>query len=408
MFRSTNPRKGQALLAVILSAAALAWLLPPPMAGAADHGDAPGASIDRSADINDAFLYLDPNDNSKVIFAMTVNGFIVPAEAVNFGVFDHNVQYRFEIETSGDPLPEYFVDVTFSPKATSGATPQIATVASNFFTNFNAPTTVATLNPAPPDPVVTTDAASGISFFAGLVDDPFFFDIPGFNRFVASVLAGSPNAAALQRGRDSFAGYNTLAIALSVPAAQIRQLLTAAANNSVGLSVRTSRLVAPGTRVPGRFPTSPRYSDVDRMGVPAVNVALIPFSRKNEYNLANGAADARGDFVTNIAGTLTALGTNAENIGILASVAVSRGDILRLNFNTPNSGPGGGNNVGGGFPNGRRLGDDTIDTILFFVANQHPLGDNVNANDVPLRNVFPFFGSPQQPRDQGVDDNTRN
>jgi hypothetical protein len=42
------------------------------------------------------------------------------------------------------------------------------------------------------------------------------------------------------------------------------------------------------------------------------------------------------------------------------------------------------------------------------VANQNPLGDNVNANDVPLRNLFPFFAPSQQPRDSGVDDNTRN
>ena len=57
---------------------------------------------------------------------------------------------------------------------------------------------------------------------------------------------------------------------------------------------------------------------------------------------------------------------------------------------------------------GRRLADDTIDTLLFFIANQNPLSDNVNASDVPPRDLFPFFGHPQQPRDSGVDDNTRN
>jgi hypothetical protein len=79
-----------------------------------------------------------------------------------------------------------------------------------------------------------------------------------------------------------------------------------------------------------------------------------------------------------------------------------------LDITKANSGPGGGNNAGAGFPNGRRLGDDVIDTILFFVANQNALKDNANANDVPLRDAFPFFAPPQQPRDSGVDDNTRN
>jgi hypothetical protein len=118
--------------------------------------------------------------------------------------------------------------------------------------------------------------------------------------------------------------------------------------------------------------------------------------------------DSLGRFAGDIVGTLTALGTNQTNIGILASVAVAKGDYLRLDLTKANTGTGGGNNAGMGFPNGRRLGDDVIDTILFFVANQNALGDNVNGNDVAFRDSFPFFGATQQPRDSGVDDNTRN
>jgi hypothetical protein len=147
---------------------------------------------------------------------------------------------------------------------------------------------------------------------------------------------------------------------------------------------------------------------VDREGVPAVNVALTPFARKDEYNFASTQDDANGRFAADIVATLKALGTDDTNIGILASVAVTNGDFLRLNLTTANTGTGGGNNSGAGFPNGRRLGDDVVDTLLFFIANQKPVGDNVNANDVPLKNVFPFFADAQQPRDSGVDDNTRN
>jgi hypothetical protein len=77
------------------------------------------------------------------------------------------------------------------------------------------------------------------------------------------------------------------------------------------------------------------------MGNPAINVALIPFPRKNEYNLASPQDDADGRFANDIIGTLTALGANATNIGILAQVAVVRGDFLRLNLKQANSGPGG-------------------------------------------------------------------
>jgi hypothetical protein len=145
------------------------------------------------------------------------------------------------------------------------------------------------------------------------------------------------------------------------------------------------------------------------MGNPAVNVALVPFARKDEYNSASPQDDAASRFAGDIVGTLTALGTNATNIGILAGVAVTNGDLLRLDLNIANSGPGGGNNLEASFPDGRRLGDDTIDILLSFITNQSGIIDNVNANDVTLNDTFPFFALSQQPRAAGViDDNTRN
>jgi hypothetical protein len=188
-------------------------LAPAPWIGAADHGDGPGVGIDRSADINDVYLFLDPNDNSRVVMLLTVCGFIVPGEAVNFGIFDHRMRYRFEVESNGNATPDGLIDVTFSEKVTSGANPQTATIKSTFFPSFTAQTTNPNLNATPPEFVVTTDQNTGITFFAGLVDDPFFFDIPAFNRFVSSVLAGQPNPGFFNRARDSFAGYNTLVVA---------------------------------------------------------------------------------------------------------------------------------------------------------------------------------------------------
>ncbi len=375
---------------------------------------------------------------------------------------------------------------------------------------------------------MTTDSASGVRFFAGEVDDPFFFDIPGFGRFVASVLAGAINTTHLDRGRDTFAGYNIMAIALSVPSALLQKAnsvvglealsfrsdrfpVTSLGNvstrarvgtgedvliggiivsgnslkrvairalgpsltgvngkladptvrllNSQGAEVATnddwmtspaaaeltmnnlaptnakeSALIA--TLAPGNYTAivsgvgntsgvalveafdletgaaaaSGQLRQIDREGNPAVNVALVPFPRKDEYNAATPQQDAAGRFAGDIVATLRALGTNDANIGILASVAVAKGDYLRLNFDMANSGPGGGNNSGAGFPNGRRPADDVIDTLLNIITNGAiTAGDHVNANDVAFQNVFPYLGLSQQPRDPGViDDNTRN
>src|SRR5437763_8469006 len=210
MIRSRNRR--MALGALALTVALSIMLTPAPTIDAADHGDAPLTSHDLGADINDVYLFLDPTDNSKVIMIMTFHGFIVPAEASNFGIFDPAIRYRLEIENTNDAKPDAFIDVQFTQRVAVNGSPvaQTATIACTGFANnrvFTAPSTNSS-NTADvaPTPVITTDATTGISFFAGLTDDQFFFDIPAFGRFVASVRAGAPNPAVFHRGRDSFAG----------------------------------------------------------------------------------------------------------------------------------------------------------------------------------------------------------
>src|SRR5262249_40951680 len=140
---------------------------------------------------------------------------------------------------------------------------------------FTAPTTVQTLAGSANPFTVTTDPVSGVSFFAGLTDDPFFFDIVGFNRFVGSILAHTPDPSQLNRGRDSFAGYNIHMIALSVPASMLRGRPN---NHVIGVSGATLRKQKQNEDSEGN--NNP-FVQVDRMGVPAVNTALIPFARKN-------------------------------------------------------------------------------------------------------------------------------
>jgi len=397
--------KQLALVALALTLTCTVWLTPAPPTDAADHLDAPLVASDQGADLADAYFFLDPNNNSNVVVAMTVQGFIVPGEAQNAGGFDHNVRYRFELENTGDAKPDRFIDVTFTQR-TSSSSPQTATVTLPNGTTFNAQTTApSATSDTSPTPVVT-DAAGGVKFFAGVVDDPFFFDIPGFNRFVGSVLAGTPDPAALQRGRDTFAGYNIKAIALSVPATQLR----GTAGNVVGLNASTQRRSPRIITKQGEVSGVGRYANVDRIATPGVNVALVPFARKNEYNAATSVDDANLRFAGSIIGTLQALGTNQDNINLLAGVAVLKGDFLRLDLSKENAGAGGGTTAGNGFPNGRRLSDDVIDTILSIVTNGGiTTGDNVNGNDATFRNEFPFFAPSIQPFQKGTtDDRTRN
>src|SRR5215813_13684116 len=94
---------------------------------AADHAEATLAAADPGADIADVFAFLDPNDNSRVILAMDVEGFVVPSEMLNLSFFSPDTRFRFEIENSGDAVADEHIDITFSPQ-TSRTQPQIATI----------------------------------------------------------------------------------------------------------------------------------------------------------------------------------------------------------------------------------------------------------------------------------------
>ena len=431
-----NSRKQMiAVVALALTVALALAFTPAPRIDAADHGDAPYNSSDQAIDGADAYAFLDPANNDRVILALTSRGFIAPGENVNFGQFDPAVRYRFEIETTGDPRPDRFITVTFSRR--SGAlTPQTATVTLFDGTQFTAPTTPPSLcitgaptATCPPAPTITDHAASGVRFFAGMRDDTFNFDIPGFANGSAALracVAGtnqSPTCVAdalaiLGRGRDSFAGYNIMNIALSIP----RALFGTPANNEIGVNGTLARrtrgifIGSPDQVAPGRnYPLVGfgEWVQLDRNGIPGISAALIPFARKDEFNAVSTQDDANGRFAGDIVAALRALGTNDTNIGILANVAVTRGDQLRLNLSTRNTSLGFGETLStpnyAGFPNGRRPYDDVIDVILFFVANQQAITDNANVNEVPALNTFPFFPPPTQPfpAGTGAEDRTR-
>ena len=125
MFRSRSRKIAAAALAV-MAGIALGTLPARHMKGA-DHAEATGVAGDPGADIADVFAFLDPNDNSKVVLALDVEGFIVPSELLNLSFFSPDVTYRFEIENTGDARPDASIEVTFSPQ-TSRSAPQTATI----------------------------------------------------------------------------------------------------------------------------------------------------------------------------------------------------------------------------------------------------------------------------------------
>jgi hypothetical protein len=393
--------------ALVLTTVCALVYLPAPPAPAADHRDVPWLVVGQGLDIDDLFLFLDPNDNSRVIMSFDVGGNIVPWENASAGIFDPAANYKFQIENTGDAAGDLSIDIRFT-KPTSTGQPQTATVtlarnrATHTFTALTTPPS-ATAEVAPA-PVITVDEATGVTFSAGLHDDPFFFDVPAELRYRASVLAGQPDTTLLERGRDSFAGYNVQMIMLSIPAAQLR----GSAGDVIGVAAFTQKQRRAVIADTGDVQYAGPFVTLDRLGIPAINDMIIPEARREEYNHATTTDDADGLFTADIRATLRALGTDATSTHILMQQAVRHGDMLRLNLSLPNTGPEGGANSGAGFPNGRRPGDDVMDTLLTLINNRVALHDHVDRNEVPLRNTFPFFAPPHQPLPPGSVEPTRN
>lgn len=354
-------RRGVAPMMVLLALPALPAL-------AADHREAPIIQEDPTADIADVYAFVNPKNSNMLVLAMTVNPFSAPAEAITYN-FSPNVRYRFNVDNNGDAKEDAVIDVTFTP--VSGGRQLLAA----FFPGnivMTGQVTPPTEEPDPNPPIINR-GPRGIQLFAGPRDDPFFFDIVGFFRFLSGTGGFS--------GDDGFAGFNVSSIVIELPLD-----IVSGGNRNLqvwGETARRKATIRPGERGALERHTG-EYKQVERMGNPAVATALIPSTLKDLYNVGRPKDDAE-DFADAIVASLRALGTNEENIAILASVAVP--DTLKVNLDDPI-----------GFPNGRKPDDDVIDTLLFFIFNQQEVPDGVDANDRSFLNTFPYLADPWQPR----------
>lgn len=242
---------------------------------AADHLDAPnlGSATTGSvagmgaSDINDLYAFQSPNNPDNTVLIMTVNPFAaVGAE------FDPAVSYEFQIDNTGDAVPDVTIATTFS-------------AGQAFTTTLNgAPYAAGAANSG-----LSITGPNGVTAAAGRYDDPFFFDLGGF-------LDGLNFT-----GTDAFAGADVSAIVLEIPSADLGA-------TNVGIQATTN--------VGGM--------QIDRMGRPAINTVLIPSARKQEFNEADPANDPAA-FGADVEAAITGL-SDAANAAALTSILLP--DVL--------------------------------------------------------------------------------
>ncbi len=184
---------------------------------ASDHKDSALLAADHAADIADVYTFRSPVHPDNVVLVMTVSGFIPPSEA-STTFFDPGVLYQWKLDNNGDAVEDLviqaFVTGTGGNQVMHFRGPAPAPATGSMSRVIEGPETATVRVTNGETPIVAS--RSGMTVFAGVRDDPFFFDLVQFKKIIAGEAAAFRNP-----GIDSFAGTNVLAIAVELPSARL-------------------------------------------------------------------------------------------------------------------------------------------------------------------------------------------
>jgi uncharacterized protein DUF4331 len=349
------------LLAVLV---ALPW----GVVRSADHRDSPLSSLDPSADINDVYVFVNPLDSTKVIFAMTVNGFAVPAVRSSYS-FGPDVLYQFKIDTTGDGKEDLVIQATFDGFESDRDSRCPSPAGGQFFNvigpakpvNAGAVSHLLRRGPDVSGCTNTVLSSDGIRAWAGLADDPFVVDIGQLNRILGNAqdvfrdvaasplgpLRGRPVREDGTSGVDGFGGFNTSALVVEVPKSLLMPAAPAPTVQtqyhgkppvvkppvSRGYLGNATTIGVWGTTSRGRnlhFSTNhdPRDSgnfvQVQRMGHQVFKTIFIPAPAKDPFNRSVPADD-----VKNVSQYIPDALTTTDNDGT-GNTIQGRADLLTL------------------------------------------------------------------------------
>jgi len=398
----------------------------PGSATASSHREAPLIAQDPTADNTDLYAFVSPDKTSTAtIIANWIPG-EDPAAGPNYYTFSPTARYDIYADTNGDGKPDVTWQFRFANLPSQfflGNTQQRYTVTK---IAGGTSTIVGSGLMTPPDnigprstPNYDALAAKGIhplsdgsTVFAGQRDDPFFADVGA----IFDLVAIRYGTGATGGGKDFLAGYGVHSIALQVP----KSMLDNGKDHVVGVWAATDRQKVAVAH--GKAQT--KWVQVSRLGNPLINEVIIPTNKKDYWNAQSPAQDAqfKQDYTNPILaavleklypkfGPFKASGRSDLTEVLLTGIpklnytGTKLADELRLNLSIAPAAADKANRLGviggdnAGYPNGRRLGDDVIDIDERVVAGEligHklPLGDGVDANDVPFLTSFPYVAPP--------------
>ena len=279
------------------------------------------------------------------------------------------------------------------------------------------------------------ELSNGYLAFAGQRDDGFYADIQS----VFDLLK------LRNPGKDSQGGFNLHLMALEVPVAELggdQQIAGVYATTSR----RSIRVLNDKQDVKNNGP----FVQVARQGNPLFNEGLVAIADKDLYSRTsptvdsslfrkyaetpelaklinllvfnapvapeNNRTDIAGIYIPDLikvdlstikarfAGGGEDHPTNPDDAGF-SRLSIFKGDVLKSNIQDPFQN---GGFIPGGWPNGRRFGDDVVDIAVTAIISdlrdpknliiRGPAGDSVDSNDMAFNKVFPYESTPQNGR----------
>jgi hypothetical protein len=166
---------------------------------AADHAEAPTAIGDPGADIADFYAWHD-SVAGRLVTVVTFDALQMPGGTV--GSYDDMLLYGVHIDRDGDNLGDIEILTRFGQNAKGEWGVQVENL------------------PGTSGPIVgrvesVINAGGGAKVFAGLRDDPFFFDLEGYLDTLSTSTLSFDNT------RDSLAGTNVTALVLEMDLAEV-------------------------------------------------------------------------------------------------------------------------------------------------------------------------------------------
>ena len=216
------------------------------VARGSDHADTPQIAASPGTDITDVFIFPSPTNSNNVVLAMCVSP-LIPTGGTR--AFDPDVLYQFKIDNTGDKVEDLVIQARFEGSGASQkvmiAGPAVPVRTGTKSEAITSSTLRGTFN-------TTFSPAPNMQVFAGLREDPFFFDLEQFftilpdratpisGTAVAIADANTPKATTWRSAgvaKDFLIGYNLLAIVVELP----KSALKSSADGKIGVWCTTSK-----------------------------------------------------------------------------------------------------------------------------------------------------------------------